>query len=203
MVAADGWTGTYILKDSLHLATPPPHPQEAPVISSNPLATTPAPPKVGVKLSICITDPKKSAPPLFRMNTANSTRSNLGAFSIRETEKESREKESRSSHDTSSDGRNSHPATATTPARTPIFGEENALLSPTANKDTGKRKKPKTSLIKSNSQFISRVIPHDQLNKRLQEHNPEGRFIFANIDRGYQWLDLSSPAPAKARWLLR
>ena len=33
--------GTYVLKEDLHLATPPPHPSEAPVINPNPLATTP------------------------------------------------------------------------------------------------------------------------------------------------------------------
>ena len=70
-------------------------------------------------------------------------------------------------------------------------------MTPVAGKEGVKRKKPKTNLVKSNSQFISRVIPHDSLNKRLQEHNSEGMFVFANIDRAYQWLDLSSPAPAR------
>ena len=78
-----------------------------------------------------------------------------------------------------------------------MFGESNVLLTPNAGKEGVKRKKPKTNLMKSNSQFISRVIPHDSLNKRLQEHNPEGMFVFANIDRAYQWLDLSSPIPAR------
>lgn len=178
--------GTYILQDSLQLATPPPHPQDAPIASSNPLATTPSPPKVGVKLSICITEPRKVPSALHRMNTTSSTKSTLGTYSITE-----HEKESRSSHDAGSDGRNP----ATTP-NTPIFGEDNALLAG-ASRDILKRKKPKTNLIKSNSQFISRVIPHDQLSKRLTDHSPEGRFIFANIDRAYQWLDLSSPEPAK------
>ena len=78
-----------------------------------------------------------------------------------------------------------------------MFGEDNILLAPVAGKEGVKRKKPKTNLVKSNSQFISRVIPHDSLNKRLQEHDPEGVFVFANIDRAYQWLDLSSPPPTK------
>ena len=188
------WVGTYMLRDSLHLATPPPHPQDAPIVNSNPLTTTPSPPKIGVKLSICITDPNKISPPLVRTSTTSSARSTLETFSITENEKESR-----SSHDTSNEGRPSHMATPITPSRTPIFGEENAFLSGGASKDAVKRKKPKTNLVKSNSQFISRVIPHDQLNKRLQEHSPEGLFIFANIDRAYQWLDLSSPAATKVR----
>ncbi|PWY91962.1 putative catabolite repression protein creC [Aspergillus sclerotioniger CBS 115572] len=44
--------GTYHLRDNLHLATPPPHPSEAPVVNPNPLATVPTPPTSGVKLSL-------------------------------------------------------------------------------------------------------------------------------------------------------
>lgn len=183
--------GTYVLQDNLHLATPPPHPQDAPIVSSNPLATTTAPPKAGIKLSICISTPRKSYPQLYRVNTSTSTKSNLGTYSIRENEKESR-----SSHDTSNDGVPQFPSSSAS-GRTPVFGEDNVLLTPLAGKEGLKRKKPKTNLVKSNSQFISRVIPHDQLSKRLQEHNPEGMFVFANIDRAFQWLDLSSPTPAR------
>ena len=186
--------GTYVLQDSLHLATPPPHPQDAPIVSSNPLATTPTPPKAGVKLSICILNPRKTSPQLYRTNTSTSTRSNLATYSIKE-----HEKESRSSHETNSDGTTPTFPSSTPSARTPVFGEENALLTPLAGKEGLKRKKPKTNLVKSNSQFISRVIPHDQLSKRLQEHDSEGIFAFANIDRAYQWLDLSSPAPTRVR----
>lgn len=188
--------GTYVLQDNLHLATPPPHPQEAPTINLNPLATTPTPPKAGIKLSICITAPRRSSPQLYRTNTSASTRSNLGTYSIRE-----HEKESRSSHDTSRDSGNPQHSSSGTNERTPVFGEDNILLTPVAGKEGLKRKKPKTNLVKSNSQFISRVIPHDQLSKRLQEHNNEGIFVFANIDRAYQWLDLSSPSPAKVGYL--
>ena len=183
--------GTYFLQDNLHLATPPPHPQEAPIVSSNPLATTPNPPKAGIKLSICITSPRKSSPQLYRQASV-STRSNLGTYSIKE-----HEKESRSSHDTSSDGATPQFPSSSVSGRTPVFGENNIALTPLAGKEGVKRKKPKTNLVKSNSQFISRVIPHDQLSKRLQEHKAEGIFLFANIDRAYQWLDLSSPSPAR------
>ena len=184
--------GTYVLRDSLQLATPPPHPQDAPVAPSNPLATAPSPPKAGVKLSICITDPKKPSPRLYRMDAPSTTGSNLGTYSIKE-----HEKESRSSHETSSDGPSSQQGHTSVPSRTPVFGEDNVALTPAMGKDALKRKKPKTNLVKSNSQFISRVIPHDNLAKRLQDHDPEGIFIFANIDRAYQWLDMSSPVAAK------
>lgn len=66
------------------------------------------------------------------------------------------------------------------------------LLSPPVGKESTKKRKPKTSMVKSNSSFISRVIPHDNLNKRLQERSSEGLFAFANVDRAFEWLDLSS-----------
>ena len=161
-------------------------------MNPNPLATTPTPPKAGIKLTICITSPRKSSPQLYRVNTSASTRSNLGTYSIRESEKESR-----SSNETNSNAATTQLPSSNTSGRTPVFGEDNILLTPVAGKEGIKKKKPKTNLVKSNSQFISRVILHDSLNKRLQEHNPEGMFVFANIDRAYQWLDLSSPIPAR------
>jgi hypothetical protein len=64
------------------------------------------------------------------------------------------------------------------------------------SKDHLKRRKPKNNIVKSNSSFVSRVIPHEGLTKRLQEHSPDGLFAFANINRALQWLDLSSPTKA-------
>ncbi|KAG8532783.1 uncharacterized protein KY384_002661 [Bacidia gigantensis] len=188
--------GVYTLQDSLHLATPPPHPQEAPATSSNPLATTPGPPRAGVKISVCVINPRRTPPPFYRAGTAGSTVSTLGTYSLKE-----HEKESRSSNESNSDGKPPHKATNN---RASVYVEEgNQLLTPALGKEGLKRKKPKTNLVKSNSQFISRVIPHDQLQKRLQEHSPEGLFLFANIDRAYQWLDLSSPTPARAQPLMK
>ena len=60
-------------------------------------------------------------------------------------------------------------------------------------KDPLKRRKPKSNIVKSNSSFVSRVIPHEGLTKRLQEHNPNGHYAFANVNRALQWLDLTSP----------
>lgn len=76
---------------------------------------------------------------------------------------------------------------------TPAFGESNSLLAPAAQKDASKRRKPKNNMTKSNSSFISRVINHEALPKRLQERPRDGLFAFANINRAFQWLDLSSP----------
>lgn len=66
------------------------------------------------------------------------------------------------------------------------------LLLP-VGKDALKRRKPKNNMAKSNSSFISRVITNEGLSKRLQEHPADGLFAFANINRAFQWLDLSSP----------
>lgn len=74
----------------------------------------------------------------------------------------------------------------------PAFGEGNTtLLAP--SKDAGKRRKPKNNIAKSNSSFISRCIVHENMAKRVQDHPIEGYFAFANINRAFQWLDLSSP----------
>lgn len=71
------------------------------------------------------------------------------------------------------------------------------MLTPTVGKDGVKRKKPKTNIVKSNSSFISRVMPHETMTKHIHEYNPEGLFAFANINRAFQWLDLSSNYESK------
>ncbi|KAL2217502.1 putative catabolite repression protein creC [Thermoascus aurantiacus ATCC 26904] len=140
--------GTYHLQDDLHLATPPPHPSEAPVTNPNPLATTPTPPTSGVKLSLVSVGPRRRTP---------------GSDSVRRSN-----------------------------GSTPAFGEGNPALAPPSGKDSLKRRKPKNNIIKSSSSFVSRVIVHESATKRLSERNPDGLFAFANINRAFQWLDLSS-----------
>jgi catabolite repression protein CreC len=183
--------GTYVLRDCLHLATPPPHPSEAPVTNPNPLATGPVPPTSGVKLSMTIINPRKSAPQLYKVNTKTSTTSDLRTYSIKESERESRP-----SADLESDAAGPVSTGSNGSGSAPAFGGENTLLAP-ASKDGLKRRKPKNNMVKSNSSFVSRVIPHDALTKRLTEHAPEGLFIFANINRAYQWLDFSSGTKAE------
>lgn len=181
-------TGTYVLKDDLHLATPPPHPSEAPIQNPNPLATTPNPPTAGTKLSITSLAPRQpsSSLRLLRTNTYNSTRSGVPP-SIKEDQAQS----------PTSDGLSRVKSNGYTDfgSDAPSFGEGNAALS-TLNakdaKDPLKRRKPKNNIIKSNSSFVSRVIPHEALNKRIQEHDAHGLFGFANVNRAYQWLDLSA-----------
>ena len=59
-------------------------------------------------------------------------------------------------------------------------------------KEGVKRRKPKNNIVKSSSSFVSRVITHEAVSKRLNDRNPTGIFAFANINRAFQWLDVSS-----------
>lgn len=75
------------------------------------------------------------------------------------------------------------------------FGDGNpalALINGKGAKDVGKKSKPKNNIVKSNSSFVSRVIPHEAIQKRLAEHSADGVFAILNINRAIQWLDLSS-----------
>lgn len=181
-----------MLKEDLHLATPPPHPSEAPIINPNPLATTPQPASAGTKISLLSLSSKPTAPLLYKVGTNISTRSGGLEAAIQE-----HPNEGRNSVDLSSDGGE---ASVTGSIRSPLslsssapaFGEGNASLVAAVGKKTDKRTKPKNNIAKSNSSFISRVIVSETLSKRLQEHNPEGFFAFANINRAFQWLDLTS-----------
>jgi hypothetical protein len=178
--------GTYVLKDALLLATPPPHPSEAPVQNNNPLATTISPPTAGTKLSVLSLAPRQQfQSQLFRLGTNNSTRSQIPP-SIQESPHEGQSAASEASH----------PLNNGTVDGAPAFGQENPLLSLPNGKDVKdplKKRKPKSNIVKSNSSFVSRVIPHEALTKRLQEHDPKGLYVFANVNRAMQWLDLSSP----------
>lgn len=185
-------SGTYLLKEDLHLATPPPHPSEAPVVNPNPLATNPQPATVGTKLTL-IRIQSRPTPNFYRGPEA-ATLSLGGASSILEPSGDGRN--STEGALSSEDGR--APSTSDAPnsitlGSTPAFGEGNSFLMPSHVKDVNKRKKPKNNITKSNSSFISRVIVNESLSRRLTDRPADGIFAFANINRAFQWLDLSSP----------
>jgi hypothetical protein len=184
-------SGTYVLKEDLHLATPPPHPSEAPIINPNPLATTPQPATSGTKVSLLSLSSRANPPPLlYKIDTNRSARSGVHS-SIQEHPNEGRNS---AEVPGSSDGGTSVTGSARATlsiGSAPAFGEGNVMLS--AGKDAGKRRKPKNNIAKSNSSFISRCIVHENMAKRLQERPADGYFAFANINRAFQWLDLSSP----------
>jgi len=179
--------GTYALRDDMHLATPPPHPSDAPQPNNNPLATTIGPPTAGTKLSTVVFAPKK--PPqsqsLFRTITTQSTRSNFQSI----------QEEAKSDAGSSVNG---YGSTTLAGSRT-TFGDGNPALLPVAVKGKKKdeRPKPKNNIVKSNSSFVSRVIPHESMVKRLAEHSADGIFAFANVNRAFMWLDLSAPSEMK------
>jgi hypothetical protein len=187
--------GTYILRDELLLATPPPHPSEAPPVQTNPLAISIAPPAAGTKLSLAIITPKHSSQQrLIRSETPTSTTSTSSSRSHHENQN-------------SWDGNPEHQSGVAwnEQPRTLVFGQKNPALNVVngkESKDPLKRRKPKNNIVKSNSSFVSRVIPHEGLTKRLQEHSPDGMFAFANINRALQWLDLSSPTKVGHNYLI-
>ena len=192
--------GTYVLKEDLLLATPPPHPSEAPVINPNPLATTPQPETCGTKLCLLRLE-TRAPPPTFNTLTPASTLSST----IAEHPNESRySNDAKFSSDGSARGASisdagpssSAPPTSTTAVSVPAFGDGNPLLAPEKTKDPNKRRKPKNNVTKSNSSFISRVIINETFSKRLAERPSDGLFAFGNINRGFQWLDLSTSAKA-------
>ncbi|KAG9254696.1 WD40-repeat-containing domain protein [Emericellopsis atlantica] len=183
--------GTYMLKEDLHLATPPPHPSEAPIVNPNPLATNPQPATTGTKVSLINLDARPTPPVFFK----SPFQMNGLAASIQEAGKEVRS--STEGGMSSEDGRGTSmsdgPGTSLYRASVPAFGEANPLLAQAPTKDVNKRKKPKNNMTKSNSSFISRVIVNESLSKKLTDRPSDGLYAFANINRAFQWLDLSSP----------
>ncbi|KAJ6788527.1 hypothetical protein PWT90_01641 [Aphanocladium album] len=182
--------GTYVLKEDLSLATPPPHPSEAPIVNPNPLATNPQPASAGTKMSLVSLHPKP--PPFVYRGAAASSFGGLatldGSNDLRySTEGGMSSEDGRGTSNSDTQG----PQVALGSAA-PAFGQGNAALTMAVTKDVNKRKKPKNNVTKSNSSFISRVIVNDSLSRRLTDRPADGIFAFANINRAFQWLDMSS-----------
>lgn len=150
----------------------------------------PVAPAAGIKLSLVAIHPNKVGPQLYQLNN-NTTASGRRTYSIRESDQEER----------ASAGAGSdvglRPSTEGSNCSTPAFGEGNVALLAATGKEAPKRRKPKNNIVKSNSSFVSRVILHDTLTKRLNERELSGLYAFANINRAFQWLDLSSDAKAE------
>ena len=170
-------------------------PTEAPIVNPNPLATNPQPPTAGTKLSLAILVPKHTLPPKpVRPDTPTSETS--GTASSRDASSHENES-SRDSKAALVPFRNTQLGQVDQ-SKVLVFGQNNPTLASANGKDVkGGRRKPKNNIIKSNSSYVSRVIPHDALTKRLQDHSPDGLFAFANINRALQWLDLSSQTKVK------
>jgi len=167
------------------------------VVNPNPLATTPQPATAGTKISLLALDVRPLPPAFYRVVS----RSGGVQQSIQEHPDESKSSTTEgrgSSSDAGGAVRNINSSDLPTLSPSaPAFGEGNALLAPPNTKDANKRRKPKNNMTKSNSSFISRVIVHETLGKKLQERSPDGLFAFANINRAFQWIDLSSPTKVR------
>lgn len=184
-----------MLKEDLLLATPPPHPSEAPVINPNPLATNPQPATAGTKVSLLAFDSRRPLNALYRLTTSatlpGSIAEHPNEWRFSNDAKVSSDGEGRGTSVSDVGG----PSSATA-VSTPAFGDGNALLAPERFKDPNKRRKPKNNMTKSNSSFISRVIINEAFSKKMAERPHDGVFAFANVNRAFQWLDLSSPTKA-------
>ncbi|KAI9805924.1 MAG: hypothetical protein M1825_000538 [Sarcosagium campestre] len=190
--------GTYILRDDFAIATPQPHPSEAPALNPNPLATVATSPTCGTKVSLVTVDQR---PPKVGFYAMRATAGIGLAGALGHGAQEAR-KETQLLRDSETQQLNQGGASQTNGgtikgplghSTAPAFGEGNASLTSPLSKDSLKRRKPKNNIVKSNSSFVSRVMVHESLAKRLQEHNADGIYAFANINRAVQWLDLSSP----------
>ncbi|PUU82422.1 catabolite repression protein creC [Tuber borchii] len=179
--------GTYILKEDIFLATPPPHPSESPITTLNPLSTAPQPTVAGTKLSLVAIKSKDAPSPVYHspgMSQSKESQSGLDPRTSADTDSRSSLAKTGSGSNTSRNGDGVNVATEK-------FGGGNASLS-ASSKDAARRKKPKNNIAKNNSTFVSRIISHENLAKRLAERNSEDLFVFANINRAFNWLDLGS-----------
>jgi catabolite repression protein CreC len=135
-------------------------------------------------------------PELYKTNTTTSSLlrwRSLGLNNSKETKEVKHEKEPEKETRTSLESKEGSQNGSAKSSNAPAFGENNAALSPVIGRGEGlKRRKPKNNIIKSNSSFVSRVIPHEALAKKLSERDQGGSFAFVNINRAFQWLDLSS-----------
>lgn len=157
----------------------------------NPLATSPQPARAGTKLSLLSFSSRSVGPVVHKAGLdLNVSRAAIQS-SIQEHPHEGRT--STDAGSAGSDGGDTSTACSTKGSSSaPAFGEGNSVLSGTS-KDVGKRRKPKNNITKSSSSFISRCIVNENILRRLSDRPDNGYFAFANINRAFQWLDLSSP----------
>ena len=71
------------------------------------------------------------------------------------------------------------------------FGAGNAALM--ASMKDAKKKKPKHNISKNTSSFISRIVFSEPMSARLAKRSADEMFAFANVNRAFNWLDLTHP----------
>ena len=174
----------YKLRDVLTLGSVPPPPAETSVASVNVLDTKP--------------QPENAPPRLCVVNLLESShnRPTSEVFATISEKPSTEEPSLKKAANTNGTSRFSHLASGSLKGYVRgSTGANSSISKSTSNRDSKeilKRRKPKASLLKSNSSMIARANPHEALSKRLQDHKPEGYFAFINNSRSYMWMDLSS-----------
>ncbi|KAF8459427.1 WD40-repeat-containing domain protein [Terfezia claveryi] len=194
--------GTYTLREDIYLATPPPHPTEVPVINTNPLATTPSPPTAGTRLSVLSQRNRNSS--IQPLKPASGSRGVDGTEPRASGETEGLEDGHGSDGGLTGSGSGASRSIDGLARPTERFGAGNAALA--ASMKDAKKRKPKNNINKSNSSFISRILPHEYFNTRLAKRSTDEMFVFANINRAFNWLDLNHPKkqdPLSKIWFTR
>lgn len=228
--------GTYIPKETVHLATPLPHPSDPPPAVVNPLAPThtlPSNHSSGVRLSTLILqdygDPEPSnsgpSPATGRFKGARqlstSSAKSIGGWttSLFTQRKNStataatvlEDEESTTSSSTAGAPNNANLLSTSAPPAQSSFGnpltrkDTNASATTIGGPPTSSgsisassSSRPKNSLVKNNSSFISRTLLHDNTAKRLAERKPSDLFAWINVGRSFAWVDFS-PASQNVR----
>lgn len=63
------------------------------------------------------------------------------------------------------------------------------------NAANDKKRKPKNSLSKNNSSFVSRTVIHESQTKRINDRSLSDLFVWVNVGRSISWLDFSPANP--------
>ncbi|CAN6664500.1 hypothetical protein TRVA0_036S00276 [Trichomonascus vanleenenianus] len=188
--------GKYIAKESIFLATPLPHPSDPPPTVINPLAPThtlPAFHTSGMRLStLSFTDPAPGAG-LVRTQSKGGRQPSIGSSKTFGgwTTSLFNKRPSAATADAFEEEEDDYlPASpAGGVSSLPSLTRRDTLSSVLSSGD--KRRKPKNSLTKNNSSYISRTIVHDTMHRRLSERSPSEVFFWANVGRSLSWLDLA------------
>ena len=162
--------GTYRLQQDMNLVLPPPHPSDPPPLNPNPLSTAPIPVSAGTTAALISVHTHEPQSHSMTNGNADSWQQN-GTHVAIPAALEPLYLARKSSTTSSTSNGASFPTTAS-----PM-----------------KRKKPKNSMQKTNSSFVSRIIKHDKLEERMAARKPEDLCMIANRNRALEWIDMANP----------
>lgn len=213
--------GVYEALDCVFLATPLPHPSDPPAVVVNPLAPTinrPGFHSSGVRASTLVLSQRAAPgtlPQLARQSSEASYNNKstggasgksfggVGSWTSSLFSQGSSAGRTRAS--TASTGGENAIAdgdeTASVDSESALSGllrRDSAFSNASTAGGTGgsakgddKKRRPKNSLTKNNSSFISRTVIHEHMQKRLAERQITDIFVWANVGRSISWLDFN------------